>query len=346
MSNFVFYQDNEILNGNNFAIKSDLIFSEIIEKKKLSIIKSQFDIEIIDENNEHIFYRRKNFTISSNQLIFTNTMSVELLFSYLKKLKNIENLKIITHQTDIPINKKLFSKKSKNVSAWFSPNIAYNHPQLFALPLGIANDFSTKNLTYKHFDNFNNNLKKEEKMYINFVINTNFSKRKDLYDKFSNKNWVSLDKPNLTLKQYRNKLIQHKYILCPPGNGIDTHRLWETLYLGSIPVVEENQFNNYYKNLPIITYKNLEELSLESLNSKFKNLNFDNINLLKTSTWINQIKEKSIHKEHNDVIFFQTSSSKNNFYDKKNNLLRMKEKYFKRLKHINHKLFKLKKKIF
>ncbi len=31
-----------------------------------------------------------------------------------------------------------------------------------------------------------------------------------------------------------------KYIACPRGNGTDTHRFWETLYRGSIPVVKKS----------------------------------------------------------------------------------------------------------
>jgi hypothetical protein len=30
---------------------------------------------------------------------------------------------------------------------------------------------------------------------------------------------------------------RYKYVICPRGNGIDTHRVWEALYLGVVPVV-------------------------------------------------------------------------------------------------------------
>ena len=34
---------------------------------------------------------------------------------------------------------------------------------------------------------------------------------------------------------------QSKFVLCPSGLGFDTYRLWETLMLGSIPIVESNR---------------------------------------------------------------------------------------------------------
>ena len=42
-----------------------------------------------------------------------------------------------------------------------------------------------------------------------------------------------------------------EYVICPIGNGIDTHRFWETIYLGRIPVVLNSPFieklKPYYK---------------------------------------------------------------------------------------------------
>jgi hypothetical protein len=40
--------------------------------------------------------------------------------------------------------------------------------------------------------------------------------------------------------------------LCPRGNGIDTHRLWETLYMGSIPIVIRHQAFDEFHDLPIL----------------------------------------------------------------------------------------------
>jgi hypothetical protein len=36
---------------------------------------------------------------------------------------------------------------------------------------------------------------------------------------------------------YRRNLVRYRYVACPPGNGQDTHRLWEALALGVIPVL-------------------------------------------------------------------------------------------------------------
>ena len=53
--------------------------------------------------------------------------------------------------------------------------------------------------------------------------------------------------------------MEHKFILCPEGNGIDTHRFWETLCLGRIPVVLHNPVNDYFSSLPVVVLDKWED---------------------------------------------------------------------------------------
>jgi len=63
----------------------------------------------------------------------------------------------------------------------------------------------------------------------------------------------------LAPRNYYKLLAEFRYVLCPRGNGIDTHRLWETLYSGSIPIVEQTEWSSYFisHGLPIIEVKSL-----------------------------------------------------------------------------------------
>ena len=52
------------------------------------------------------------------------------------------------------------------------------------------------------------------------------------------------------------------FVLCPSGLGYDTYRLWETLLLGSIPIVESNAgFDRTYSYLPVLVVKSYSLLS-------------------------------------------------------------------------------------
>ena len=49
------------------------------------------------------------------------------------------------------------------------------------------------------------------------------------------------------------KLSKYKFILSPPGAGIDCHRTWEALYCGTIPIVISSSINELYEDLPVLT---------------------------------------------------------------------------------------------
>ena len=55
--------------------------------------------------------------------------------------------------------------------------------------------------------------------------------------------WTVLDRrlsPFAISKQMR----RHQYVLCPPGNGLDTHRYWEAFYWGAVPIVLKSIFSS------------------------------------------------------------------------------------------------------
>ena len=54
-------------------------------------------------------------------------------------------------------------------------------------------------------------------------------------------------------------------MLCPEGNGVDTHRFWETLALGRVPVVLHNVVNDEFaRNLPVLILDRWEDFERES----------------------------------------------------------------------------------
>ena len=86
-------------------------------------------------------------------------------------------------------------------------------------------------------------------------------------------------------------------IICPSGNGIDTHRLWEVMYSDRIPItIKMGDYKIYdlYKKLPIIILDKVEDLKNKNLIydklSDIKNQNY-NLDVLECSYWINEIKK-------------------------------------------------------
>ena len=70
----------------------------------------------------------------------------------------------------------------------------------------------------------------------------------------------------LSIDKYARMAERHKFVICPRGNGVDNHRFWETLYRGSVPIVENNEWAQYFRGhgIPMVIVENFEETRLWS----------------------------------------------------------------------------------
>jgi hypothetical protein len=63
---------------------------------------------------------------------------------------------------------------------------------------------------------------------------------------------------SLSPAKFSDITSQYLYVACPRGNGTDTHRFWETLYRGSIPVIKRSKWSESIQklNIPLIQLSN------------------------------------------------------------------------------------------
>ena len=96
-----------------------------------------------------------------------------------------------------------------------------------------------------------------------------------------------------SLDVYENLLEEHSFVFCPEGNGPDTHRLWETLYLGKVPIVKTSSWNRNFRDLPIMFVNSLLDAKKEIRNSFIsRELTYEfNTQKLNTSYWETIINE-------------------------------------------------------
>lgn len=268
--------NNNFLSGYNFARQSDVVFSETIP-----------------ENGTHKTYINENFELDDGNIIFCKIDLVHILFDTLRDEDEIKDIKLITHEGDYSVNEKLFSQKPKCISKWYAQNVDYEHPDLIPIPIGLANDYC--NITLK-YDKLIKVGTPQKLLYINHRIDTYPKDRKWIYEYFENNQWCSVDTPNLTLEKYKKQLDNHKFIICPRGNGIDTHRLWESLYHGIIPIVENNIHYKCLSDLPVVIVDSFKEVNEDFLTYKFENFSNKVFNMrkLKVNWWIDNIRNNTI----------------------------------------------------
>lgn len=63
-----------------------------------------------------------------------------------------------------------------------------------------------------------------------------------------------------------------KFVFCPSGLGFDTYRLWETLLLGAIPVVESNAagLDRTYGSLPVLVVRDFSDVTSDMLEKAYE----------------------------------------------------------------------------
>jgi hypothetical protein len=135
-----------------------------------------------------------------------------------------------------------------NPRVWFAVNKSCRDERVQALPLGITNNTQESPLhpIYGNVECMVQIMQEDVPkapalLYLNFSIDTYPEERAYVWDLLSDKPWAAVGTHEPTLEgrtRYLRDIKAHTFVACPRGNGVDTHRLWETLYMGSIPVVK------------------------------------------------------------------------------------------------------------
>jgi hypothetical protein len=214
-----------------------------------------------------------NSEIDNPKFIYTSS---DDLYLFKEKLVFFKNpFVLISHNSDkIIFNNDIYNyiANHNKIIKWYTQNLLFNHPKVFMIPIGIANSqWQHGNLNYisnalNYIENKTNNI------YFNFFIITNVNKREECFLKLKDFLEISEKKPP---RDYFNYLASFKFAICPQGNGIDSHRIWECYYLKVIPIVIDNLFIRKIKskyNLPMIILQDWEELR----NIKLEYKDFDN----------------------------------------------------------------------
>ena len=206
---------------------------------------------------------------------------------------------IISGHSDYAITNELMEYYHPNV--WFCVNKQTDRPNVFSLPLGITNNTNESDLhaIYGDLDSMiqvmGETVAYKNLVYMNFNINTYPSERQRVWDLFQDLEYVTKGETVNTIEgrtQFLREIKAHTFVLCPRGNGIDTHRLWETLYMGSIPILRRDIAYAEFTDLPICFVDHWEEITpmfLESEKERIYNQTW-NMDKLKIGYWIHKIE--------------------------------------------------------
>ena len=228
-------------------------------------------------------------TTSKSFFVYTHILNL-----FIEKVLPVitQSFTLMTHNSDDGINESHISLlNDPRIERMYSQNTFITHPKLVALPIGIANSQwshgNKQNLLTTHPQSDENRVKK---VYFNFSVGTYYAHRLNVLNTLRGKECCVYAQHNHADQMgYLKDLCKYKWVACPRGNGVDTHRLWEALYMGCIPIVDDTLNARQFSDLPILYIKDWNDLSEEWLQKATSQLLETDNKRLSLRYWRNEI---------------------------------------------------------
>lgn len=287
---------NNIITIGQYISRCDYIFNQKFK-------------EINYENN-------KLSEITDNSTIYCWTGFLNSLFEYLQKT-NLKNITLISGCEDLPVNpngalmgfgiRPIYVSQvcPMNISRWFAQNTEICSNFIKPIPIG-PNIFPQNSKT---FNKYKLKIERTKLLFTNMGTNSNPVQRTMI------RNMILKQCPNVVLnpltgmEEYIKGLQEHIFALCPPGNGKDTHRAWEAILFGCIPIVEKSNMNDFFAELfPILVVDRWSEITETFLYTKYEEIKNKKwrYDLLDVDAYFNyfNIKQNTKHMGYGKILEF------------------------------------------
>jgi hypothetical protein len=204
---------------------------------------------------------------------------------------------IFTNLEDTPINEDIHSLIPENVKAIYGVNAIGFGGKVHPFPYGVQRIIhSSDNRISILRDAILEDVSPKKLLYINHAEHTNISERGNIREKFANLNYATVDN-RVSYDIYCRQIQNHKFMICPQGNGIDCHRNWEVLYLKRVPIMKKIPYlQELYKEYPVLWVDDYSEVTKTLLtnneNLYDQSINFDN-NMLDLYSMFNRLVKRA-----------------------------------------------------
>lgn len=203
---------------------------------------------------------RYNVTFNSDKASEADTVFVNLDYINIfisEATKTSKKFIVLCHNSDKEFNNYWFNILDPYTNHIYSINSIIENNKVTTIPLGFV-DWKL---------DFISNIDRTEvertiEINASFTLTTNSRIRQPCKDALIKDSRVSF----ITTQplDYYNSLLKSKYIICPEGEGHDTHRLYESIYCGAVPILLKTScLKHMYKNYPIKWVDSWDNLDLD-----------------------------------------------------------------------------------
>jgi hypothetical protein len=230
------------------------------------------------------------FDVAEGDIIF---LRHEMIGFFLKN-KPFAKVTLIIHNSDQTFTEEDYKRVEPFVNKVYAVNCEAQ--TAIPIPLGFRDDqYASHDVLWK--------IRREPQIertipvLLNFLIATNPVERGAVFDFFKDKPFChsdpeyihmayekSLTFADKTVKQKREEfyrsLKRSRFAICPAGNGKDTHRVYECIFFGVIPIVKTSFLDRLYRQLPVWIVNDWSDITAEKV-SNYIPIRFEDYPLLK-----------------------------------------------------------------
>ncbi len=238
--------------------------------------------------------------VKNNDIIFLKTDLKEIYFQS-QHPKISSRYILISHNSDKTVDFMAKEFIDEKIIHWFSQNLSFKSDKIFSsIPIGF------ENRRYLHNGRLNNikkidtvEINKDNKILSSHTSSTNSDVRTSLDKIIKELKFVNSQRFGDNF-EYLMNLKKHKFILCPHGNGLDTHRVWEGLLTRTVPILEKSDFSLNFYNMGVPIHivedwselKHLDESEINKLYEKFITFEFNKFT--KKDFWMDLVYKKKL----------------------------------------------------
>ena len=191
---------------------------------------------------------------------------------------------LVTHASDMAVPTdfarewmRVESGGAKRIAYWFALNVANDHPDVMtSIPLGMlgpgwhygrgplyAGFFTDESLlgpllrTKLAAFLAASEKQRRESVIASFSVITNKFERQAA---FAGVQTLGIESRSIAFNEWPLALRNSSFVFSPQGNGFDTHRLWEVIVSGAVPIVRAGQYDALLACLPHVAVVRWEDL--------------------------------------------------------------------------------------
>ena len=247
---------------------------------------------------DHIFDESTSFNpkdVKKNDIVFINSELIEVYFR-IQHPKIDSRYFLISHNSDRNVDNNLTNLSDDKIIHWFVQNLVTNSNKITSIiPIGLEN---RRWLKYGKKGWFNARPEKTKYILSSFNIFNNYKERTEADISAKKSPMVNIkrfDKPS----EYFNEASKYKFVLCPSGNGVDTHRIWESQILNSVPILLNSNFSSNLKKIGLSalyldSWDELISFSKIDLDKIYEEKINNNNQLIYLDYWKKIIEEKKL----------------------------------------------------